>query len=262
MKLGYFFIPPENQRSGRFGDLDRGRGNMSRALGFSEFYLPAETSRSCGSNLRGPEGKAMLQVRSTTAWASVARLACTGGVDHCIAKPDESVLVSPQISDMQADVDIRAGRAPFSVSWADTETLSRQWSAHVIGCTRAGRSAHPRNWRVARSVLITDDGVVAKDMVMSADSPCRAYFRSVMGADASEASIDEKIDACVLYGNQDAVAEKLLKMTRATAAFGTLALADHAWADAERAIRSMRLLHDVVETCFSYPDRQMVSGWQ
>jgi alkanesulfonate monooxygenase SsuD/methylene tetrahydromethanopterin reductase-like flavin-dependent oxidoreductase (luciferase family) len=170
--------------------------------------------------------------------------------------------VAPQIRDTQADADASAGRAPFSVSWADTETLSRQWSAHVIGCTRAGRRAHPRDWRVARTVLITDDGAVARDMVMSADSPCRAYFRSVMGAEASDAAIDEKIDACVLHGNPDMVAERLLKTTRATAVFGTLVLADHAWADAERALRSMRLLHDVVEHCFSCADRQLVSGWQ
>ncbi|MDO6585185.1 hypothetical protein Q4543_06615 [Salipiger sp. 1_MG-2023] len=261
MKLGYLFVPPEHHRSERFGAQDCGRSSVARALGFSEFYVPVAGSETRRSGPRGPEGEACLELRSTAICPPGLRLASTRGVTQSTGETDHGLFVSPQI---QAAQTIAAGpcRAPFSVSWADTETLSRHWSAHVTGCTRAGRCAHPGDWRVARSVLIADDVATARDMVMAPASPCRSYFRNILGPHARKARIDEAIDACVLYGDPGAVADKLLRITRATAVFGTLVLADHPWADVARALRSMILLEDVIQQCFGYSDRQMVSGWQ
>lgn len=261
MNLGYLFVPPEHHRSGRFGGQDCGRSTVARALGFSEFYVPATRRGTRRDGPRGPEGEACLELRGTAICPPGLRLASTGGVTQGRGETDQSMLVAPQC---HAAPSLARGprQAPFSVSWADTETLSRQWSAHVTGCTRTGRCAHPRDWRVARTVLIADDAAVARDMVMSPASPCRSYFRDILGPAAREACIDEAIDACVLYGDPGAVAGRLLQLTRATAVFGTLVLADHPWADAARALRSMVLLGDVVQQCFGHSDRQMVAGWQ
>ncbi len=257
MKLGYLFVPPEHHRAKRAGGHDRARATLARALGFSEFYVPAQSRRTGPGDIRGPEGEALLKLRGMAVQPPGPRLASTGGVTQDDA--GQGLFLSPGDPQTAASC---PRHAPFSVSWADTETLSRQWAAHVTGRTRAGLCAHPRDWRVARSVLIADDAAVARDMVMARSSPCRSYFRSVLGPGADEARITAAIDACVLYGDPGMVAERLMQITRATAEFGTLVLADHPWADGARALRSMVLLEDVVQQCFGYSARQMVSGWQ
>lgn len=259
MKLGYLYIPPVHRRKGRFACEGNGRAGVARALGFAEFYEAAALREADDCGMRGAEGDTLLRLRDMPPRRTGPRLASSGGVMQ--DGIDVGLPIAPQGDAAQASISTGRG-VPFSGHCADSETLSRQWSSYVTACTWAGHRVDPRDWRVSRSVFVSDTAAVARDMVLAADSPCRNSFRRALGPDAREADVDVAIESCVLYGDPAMVADSLTQITRATAVFGTLVLADHPWADTTRALRSMVLLGDVVQHCFRGVDRQLASGWR
>lgn len=256
MKLGYLYVPPSGSLAAasdaRDTGRDMGRAMLARSLGFCEFYAPTVQApvQAPVRALPGPEAHPVLQILTGSPSAPGPQLAYADQAvrngQTCSPPPLTAPLAS---ADVVYDPS-RAGHLPFSVSWLGVDQLSRHWAAHVTGCTHAARKASLIDWRVARSVMINDDAALAEALVKAPDSPCRAYYASVLGSGADTAAIDALIDACVLFGDPATVSDKLARLRQEAAAFGTLVYVDHAWPDAARARASMSLLADMVHQGF------------
>ena len=255
MKLGYLFVPPSGSWAHAPKAPEAGRAQLARSLGFSEFYVPTTGAAARVRALPGPEAHPLLQILSGSHSVAGPQLAYTDQAINRGLAPGRTRLAAPQACEHALLEQSRSGLLPFSTSWVSTDQLSRHWAAHVTGSTYAARKSCPEDWRIARTVLVDDDAARAEAMVKSPDSPCRAYYASLLAPDADDATIETLIDACVLYGDGPSVAHQLDCIRQATAAFGTLVLVDHAWADAARARRSMALFAEMVhESLGSAPE--------
>lgn len=161
-------------------DRRRGAGarDSGRALGYTEFFAFAENGSADGRSFCGSEGAGFPKQQGPVDQTPPPQLASTGGT----ARADVVNRGEP-IRFLRPDpaANATSEQEPFSPVWADTEALSRQWVAHVTGRTRAARHTHPCEWRVARTVLISENAAVARNMVMAADSPSRNCFRQALG---------------------------------------------------------------------------------
>lgn len=254
MKLGYLFIPPTpglNAGPGRPPAADR--SGLAAALGFSEFYAePDQTTFA-----EDPNGAPLLRILPDRPPATGPRLAAVDGVSRRGSARKSGPLAAPAACPESVRDHSRRGHLPLSACWADMDTLAQHWASHVTGCTHGARCARRTDWRIARTVVVDDDPARAEALVKAPDSPCRAYFTAQMpGADA--ATLEARLNDCVLYGTASQVMAQLDALQAALDGFGTLALVDHAWADAARARRSMVLFADaVLQTHQSHTQRKL-----
>ncbi|WP_417523669.1 hypothetical protein [Marinovum sp.] len=254
MKLGYLFIPPG---PGRITGPGRGPGSdrsgLAAALGFSEFYSEDTQPRFDDD----PHGAPLLRILPDRPPATGPRLASVDGVPRRGAARTPGPLAAPASCPEAIRTQSRQGHLPLSACWADTDTLAQHWAAHVTGSTHGARCARRTDWRITRTVVVDDDPARAEALVKAPGSPCRTHFAAQMpGADA--ATLEARLDACVLFGTAAQVMAQLDALQAALDGFGTLVLADHPWADAARARRSMVLFADaVLQTHQSHTQRKL-----
>ena len=154
------------------------------------------------------------------------------------------------------------GWDPISANFLMPAWVKSHWPKYVEGCERAGRSADPANWRVAKSVFVAADGNVAREYATSEQSPYRFYYNQMFtklkragrielfkprrDMPDDEVTLDMIVDQLVIYGTPDEVADKLLAFGESVGDFGTLLYAGHDWQDRELGRRSMILLAEQV----------------
>ena len=154
------------------------------------------------------------------------------------------------------------GWEPISANFLLPQWVASHWPKYVEGCTRAGRPAEPKNWRVAKSVFVAEDRAKAEEYARGPHSPYRFYYSQIvtkmkkhgranlfkkdqeMPDDA--VTIDGVLDDLVIYGTPEEVVDKLLSFREHIGDFGTLIYAGHDWADPDLAKRSMVLMAEKV----------------
>lgn len=254
MKLGYLSIAPDfatRNRPDRRPASDRAA--LAEALGFSEFYSELSAPVSADDPTENP----LLRILPDRPADTGPRLASVDGVPRkrCVRKPGP--MAAPADHPAALREHSMQGHMPLSACWQDADTLAQHWAAHVTGCTHGARCARRSDWRIARTVVVDDDPARAEAMVKAPDSPCRAYFAAHLPR-ADDATLEARLDACVLYGTAPQVMAQLGALHDALDGFGTLAFVDHAWADAARARRSMVLFADsVLQTHQSLTQRKL-----
>jgi alkanesulfonate monooxygenase SsuD/methylene tetrahydromethanopterin reductase-like flavin-dependent oxidoreductase (luciferase family) len=154
------------------------------------------------------------------------------------------------------------GWDPISANFLMPAWVKTHWPKYVEGCERAGRTADPARWRVAKSIFVADDDQTAKAYATASNSPYRYYYGQLFTkmkhngrielfkkrreeAD-SDVSLDTICDALVIYGTPDKVADEILAFREQVGDFGTLLYAGKDWADRELGRRSMVLLAEKV----------------
>ena len=154
------------------------------------------------------------------------------------------------------------GWDPISANFLQPQWVRTHWPNYVEGCAQAGRSAEPRNWRVAKSIFVADDGATARRYATDPNGPYHFYYRSLFQKlkAAGRANLfktapdqpDEALDLAtiveqlVIYGTPDAVADQILAFREQVGDFGTLLYAGHDWMDQRLARRSMQLMAEQV----------------
>ena len=156
------------------------------------------------------------------------------------------------------------GWDPISANFLLPKWVKTHWDSYVQGCETAGRPALPANWRVAKSIFVTDnDDALAKRYAHTAEGPYHFYFkqliRKLVGyggrsnlfkADQSEP--DDSINAdtvapkLVIAGSVDSVVDQILALRDDVGDFGTLLYACHDWMDPAMGKRSMTLMAEQV----------------
>src|SRR5262249_7479670 len=154
------------------------------------------------------------------------------------------------------------GWEPISANFLLPMWVKSHWPKYVEGCRRAGRTADPANWRVAKSIFVADDDRTARDYVLSPRSPYRQYYGSLVTklqksgrADLFKDSRDlpagrvtppSAADNLVIWGSPRKVVDELLAFRAEIGDFGTLLYAGKDWLDRDLARRSMILMAEQV----------------
>lgn len=152
---------------------------------------------------------------------------------------------------------------PLSANFLLSQYLASHWSNYAEGKQRAGKTADPADWRIARTIFVADDEKTARRYALTESaSPYRYYwdlllrkmliskrhaiFKTHPGQDERELTVDYMVDRLVICGNPDQVAEKILALREETGDFGEIVYAGMDWVDPLLAKRSMELMAEKV----------------
>src|SRR5258707_1394567 len=69
------------------------------------------------------------------------------------------------------------GWEPISANFLMPAWVKSHWPKYVEGCERAGRTADPANWRVAKSVFVAKDAATAKAYATDPNGPYVYYYK-------------------------------------------------------------------------------------
>ena len=155
------------------------------------------------------------------------------------------------------------GWEPISANFLLDKWVKSHWPKYVEGCERVGRPADLKNWRVAKSVFVSDDLNTSREYALGPQSPYRYYFsqlltkmkkhgranlfKSDQNMSDDEVTLEGVLDDCVIWGTPDKVAEELLALREDVGEFGTLLYAGKDWADVELGRKSMIMLAENVK---------------
>ena len=148
---------------------------------------------------------------------------------------------------------------PLSANFLLPHWVPSHWANYAEGKRRAGQTADPADWRIARTILVADDDKVAERYGKSdANSPYRFYWRQLRikltipkrhivfktheAQDDAELTDDYVVDRLVICGTVNKVVDEILKFREQVGDFGELVYAGMDWVDARLAKRSMELM--------------------
>jgi alkanesulfonate monooxygenase SsuD/methylene tetrahydromethanopterin reductase-like flavin-dependent oxidoreductase (luciferase family) len=180
----------------------------------------------------------------------------------CIVKPYQKPhppIVVTAVAPFSKGVVSAAARGwtPISANFLQPPWVASHWPKYQEGCAKAGRTADPADWRVAKSIFVADDERTAQRYAKGHDGPYAYYFRSLMTKLIANrpdlfkhdltmpdgaVTLDYVLDSLVVCGTVESVVEQLLAFRQTIGDFGTLLYAGHDWADPELARRSMELM--------------------
>ena len=152
---------------------------------------------------------------------------------------------------------------PLSANFLLPQWVGTHWPNYVQGKESVGERASTEDWRVARTIFVSDDAATAERYGREdADSPYRFYYSKMLAKmqklgrlglfkthqdqPDEEITLDYVLDKLVLTGTPDSVAEQVLALREETGDFGELVYAGLDWLDADLGRRSMELMAEQV----------------
>ena len=154
------------------------------------------------------------------------------------------------------------GWEPISANFLMPEWVKSHWPKYVEGCARAGRTADPANWRVAKIDLrrrrrADREGLrhrpgepvplLLQPALHQAEEGGRLeLFKTRRDQPDHEVTLDGICDELIIHGSPDKVADEILKFRERVGDFGTLLYAGKDWRDPALAKRSMILMAEQV----------------
>jgi alkanesulfonate monooxygenase SsuD/methylene tetrahydromethanopterin reductase-like flavin-dependent oxidoreductase (luciferase family) len=154
------------------------------------------------------------------------------------------------------------GWDPISANFLMPAWVKSHWPKYVEGCEKAGRTADPANWRVAKSIFVAKDAATAKAYATDPNGPYVHYYRSLFtklkkngrielfkthrDQPEDEVTLEMVCDKLIIYGTPDKVADDILALREETGDFGTLLYAGKDWRDRDLGRQSMILLAEQV----------------
>lgn len=148
---------------------------------------------------------------------------------------------------------------PLSANFLLPHWLPSHWANYAEGKRRAGRAADPADWRIARTIFVADDDIVAERYGRTDPaSPYRFYWRQLRikltiprrhivfktheAQDDAELTDDYVVERLVISGTVNKVVDEILKLREQAGDFGELVYAGMDWVDPTLARRSMELM--------------------
>ncbi len=156
----------------------------------------------------------------------------------------------------------RRGWYPVSANFIQARYIASHWQAYAEGAEEAGRPADPANWRIARSILVTEEDAIADDYLADPDCGLHFYFhyfsrmyrdRGVFDMLKPDPTVpDDQVSpeiiarSMVTWGSPATVLDKLVALRDEWGDFGTLLMVAHDWDRPSLWQSSMRLLAEDV----------------
>ena len=155
----------------------------------------------------------------------------------------------------------RRGWGIISANFLLPQWVQTHWETYA-GALGAGATPDPASWRVAKTVLVTDDERTAREYGFGPSSPYRHYygqlgfkliragranlFKSDPSLPDDAVTTDTITEQLVVAGTVNQVVEELLACREQVGAFGTLLYCGIDWVDAAIGRRSMELMAEEV----------------
>ena len=148
---------------------------------------------------------------------------------------------------------------PLSANFLLRKWLATHWPNYVEGKQSVGETADPADWRIARTIFVSDDDNVAMSYGRDAgNSPYRDYYKQMrakmfranrhgvfkhsMDQPDAEITVDYVLDNCVICGTVNKVVDEILHLREEVGPFGEIVYAGMDWVDERLAKRSMELM--------------------
>ena len=155
------------------------------------------------------------------------------------------------------------GWDPISANFLMPVWVKTHWAKYVEGCAKGNRVADPANWRVAKTLCVASDDATAERYVTDPNGPYHYYYRSLMGKlkrrgapltlfkndpniPDSEVTVESVIEALVIRGSPQKVADGVLALRETVGDFGTLLYGGMDWQDRELGRNSIVLMAEKV----------------
>ena len=140
----------------------------------------------------------------------------------------------------------------------------RYWQNYAEGKASVGQVADPADWRIARTVFVTDDDSKIDSYGRSdANSPYRYYYQQMLtkmrmskrhvifkkhkDEDDSLVTLDRLMDELVIAGSVNQVVDQILALREQAGDFGEIVYAGMDLVDPKLGLRSMELMaHEVM----------------
>ena len=153
---------------------------------------------------------------------------------------------------------------PMSANFLMSHWLNSHWDNYQEGKNSVQQKANPADWRVARTIFVSDDASTAKRYGREdANSPYRYYYRQMLtkmmmskrhvifkkhvDEDDSHVTMDRLLDELVIAGTVEDVVQQILTMREQVGPFGEIVYAGMDLVDPALGRRSMELMaHEVM----------------
>jgi len=152
---------------------------------------------------------------------------------------------------------------PLSANFLLPHWLPGHWKNYAEGKRRAGKSPDPAEWRIARTIFVSDDDRVAERYAREDPaSPYRFYWKQLRekmlragrqvifklreDEDDGAVTLERLLAELVLCGPVDKVVDELLALRERSGDFGEIVYAGMDWVDPALARRSMELMANEV----------------
>jgi len=153
---------------------------------------------------------------------------------------------------------------PMSANFLMAHWLPSHWANYCEGKANVGATAQPQDWRVARTIFVSDDSATAKTYGREdAQSPYRYYYRQMLtkmmmskrhvifkkhqDEDDSYVTLDRLLDDLVISGTVNEVVDQILALRENAGPFGEIVYAGMDLVDPALGRRSMELMaHEVM----------------
>ncbi len=147
------------------------------------------------------------------------------------------------------------GFGAFSHCLITSNVVAETWKSYESGAAAAGRTADPRDWRIARSIFLADSTREAQEKartnslgqnyeyigkLFDRGLGRQIYKRDLEMSDA-DCNLDFLMTEQIIAGDVDEVLRRILLMMEETGPFGTLVCMSYDWDDKESWLRSMEL---------------------
>ena len=150
----------------------------------------------------------------------------------------------------------------ISANFLLPQWVKTHWPKYQEGCAKAGNTADPARWRVAKSVFVADDAATAREYALGTGSPYRFYYSQLLtkmlkagravifkanpNLPDDTVTLDDVCEWLIIHGTPDSVAEQIMAFREEAGPFGTMLYAGHDWRDPALARRSMVLMAEKV----------------
>ncbi|MFN0160965.1 MAG: LLM class flavin-dependent oxidoreductase [Burkholderiales bacterium] len=187
-----------------------------------------------------------------------------GSVPKPLQRPHPPIVVTAVAPHSKGVTEAAArGWDPISANFLMPLWVKSHWAKYVEGCERIGRAPDPANWRIAKTICVTEDDARARAYVTDPNGPYHYYYRSLMGklkrrgapltlfkTDPNESddkvTLERVVDDLVIYGSPARVADKLLAFRDQVGDFGTLLYGGIDWYDVDTGRNSLKLMAEKV----------------
>jgi alkanesulfonate monooxygenase SsuD/methylene tetrahydromethanopterin reductase-like flavin-dependent oxidoreductase (luciferase family) len=153
---------------------------------------------------------------------------------------------------------------PMSANFLMSHWLNSHWANYQEGKASVQQQANPADWRVARTIFVSDDASTARRYGREdANSPYRYYYRQMLtkmmmskrhvifkkhvDEDDSHVTMDRLLDELVIAGTVEDVVQQILTLREQVGPFGEIVYAGMDLVDPALGRRSMELMaHEVM----------------
>ncbi len=154
------------------------------------------------------------------------------------------------------------GWDPISANFLLPKWVATHWPNYADGCAKGGRTASYANWRVAKNICVAPTKETARAYARDPGSPYVLYFSQLLQKMQAAGrlnlfkddpqmpdeavTLDNVLDALVIHGDPQSVADQILALREVTGPFQHLIYAGHDWTDYDLGRNSMILMAEEV----------------